>query len=62
MTGRARYGDAKSATINIRVTPDLKAELVSWAQASGRTLASECEIRLRDSLEYEFRVQRMALS
>jgi len=46
---RAR-GEVKTGTINIRVTPSLKAKLEAHAKIAGRTLSAECEERLLHSM------------
>jgi hypothetical protein len=51
---------AKTEMLNIRVTPTLKAALRARAQEGGRLLSQECELRLTESLEYDFVVTRSA--
>lgn len=43
--------EARSQTINIRVTPALKAKLETRAKLAGRRLSSECETRLLQSMD-----------
>lgn len=42
--------EVKTATINIRVTPTLKAKLEAHARIAGRKLSAECEERLLESM------------
>ena len=43
--------EAKSAVLNIRVTPELKAQLEAHSRMSGSTLSAECERRLLESMQ-----------
>lgn len=44
-------GDAKTAVLNIRVTPALKAKLATYSKMGGKKLSAECEGRLQRSIE-----------
>ncbi len=43
--------EAKTAVLNIRVTPTLKAKLETRAKMAGKKLSTECEARLQASME-----------
>lgn len=51
MVGKPARDEAKSAVINIRVTPTLKAKLEAHGRIHGRSLSGECEERLLRSME-----------
>lgn len=44
-------GEAKTAVLNIRVTPTLKAKLEARARMTGNKLSAECEQRLQASMD-----------
>jgi TraY domain len=45
--------------IGVRVTPEMKNKLMEAAEASGRSLSQEAEIRLQQSLDVEAQVMLM---
>lgn len=45
---------AKSEIVNMRVTKELKDALFARAKRAGRSLSYECELRLMESLNYDF--------
>ena len=49
--------EAKDAKINLRVTPTFRAVIQECAVKAGRTLSQECEIRLKHSLEWEYKTE-----